>query len=373
MKFCFFGNVSGALKDQTPGGGELQVALLAKALALKGHEVVIIDPYSKESFVTEEGAKLIHIPTWNKGIRGLRLFTNRIPTLKRLFREQKADFYYVRMRHYLHLIPYLAARRNGGRFIQAIASEVDTLGFWGKFRHKYKTHFNPFKFFTLDLPNDIVFNYLVRKSDYIILQHSDQKLKVKSVKGKVVIFPNIFNFNKLPVVDKPSKDYYIQVGTINVVKGSESLYQLINEVDKKCMIMIVGQPIDRKSRKIYKHLGKVKNVTLKGRVKHSETMRLIANAKALINTSSFEGFPNIFLEAWATGVPVVSLNVNPEDIINKYQLGICCDGSLTKMKNCIESDETAGIDRQGLIRYVSEFHDFARAGDRFLNVINNAN
>ena len=39
MKFCFFGNVAEALKGRTPGGGELQIALLAKALALKGHDV----------------------------------------------------------------------------------------------------------------------------------------------------------------------------------------------------------------------------------------------------------------------------------------------------------------------------------------------
>ncbi len=67
MKFCFIGDFSGALKGRTPGGGQLQVALLAKALALKGHEVVIVDPGSSESFITAEGIKLINVPDWNKG------------------------------------------------------------------------------------------------------------------------------------------------------------------------------------------------------------------------------------------------------------------------------------------------------------------
>jgi hypothetical protein len=110
MKFCFFGNISNSLQGQTKGGGELQIALLAKALVLKGHEVVIIDPYASESFVTEEGIQLVNVPAWNKGVRGIRLFQYRIPALYKLLKAQMADYYYVRMRSYMHLITYKAAK-----------------------------------------------------------------------------------------------------------------------------------------------------------------------------------------------------------------------------------------------------------------------
>ena len=43
MKICFWGNIGRALKGRTSGGGELQIALLAKALAKGGHEVVLLD------------------------------------------------------------------------------------------------------------------------------------------------------------------------------------------------------------------------------------------------------------------------------------------------------------------------------------------
>ncbi|MBS1634227.1 MAG: glycosyltransferase [Bacteroidetes bacterium] len=129
MKFCFWGNISGALQGRNPGGGELQIAYLAKALALKGHEVVIVDPYSKNSFITEEGVKLINVPGWNKGIKGLRLFFNRIPSLWRTLVAQKADYYYVRMRSYLHILPFLAAKKNKGKFITGIASDIDVMSF----------------------------------------------------------------------------------------------------------------------------------------------------------------------------------------------------------------------------------------------------
>jgi glycosyltransferase involved in cell wall biosynthesis len=371
MKFCFFGNISGALKGRTPGGAELQISLLARALALKGHEVVIIDPYSSESFVTEEGVRLINVPGWNKGMRGMRLFLHRIPALKKIFAEQNADYYYVRMRNYFHLLSYRAAKRNGGKFIHAIANEMDLMGFWGKFRYKYRDSFNFFRFLTLDLPNDWVTNYLLKRSDYIILQHVDQKVRMRRIKGQVRVFPNIFNFSKVHRVNNPSKDYFIQVGTVSLVKGSENLFKLIQEIDKSTTIMIVGQPVDPKSEKIYRDLHQFENIQLKGRLKHDETMRLISNAKALISTSNFEGFPNIFLEAWAAGVPVISLKVNPGNVINAYHLGVCCEGDLKKMATCIDQDITAPIDKEKLISYVSEFHDFAKAGDRFLNIITN--
>lgn len=114
MKFCFFGpDVSGAIKGETPGGAELQITLLARAMALKGHEVVIIDPYADEDIITREGIKLITVPEWKKGMKVFRIFFYRIPALYKAFLKQNADYYYVKARSFLHLIPYLASKENG--------------------------------------------------------------------------------------------------------------------------------------------------------------------------------------------------------------------------------------------------------------------
>jgi len=369
MKFCFFGNISAALKGQTIGGGELQIALLAKALAQNGHEVVIIDPSANESFITIEGIKIIPIPNWNKGLRGFRLFSYRIPALWKLFSQQNADYYYVRMRSYLHIIPYLVSKKIGKKFIQTIASDIDVLSLSSKFKHEYKPNFNLFKYLAVWLPNDLVFSYLLRRSDFVVLQHSGQELNHFKVRGKIVFFPNIFNFKNLPVVNQPSKDYFIYVGALTVLKGADNLYQLIRSIDEKQSVMIIGQARDSRSKTIVKYLTKSKNIILKGRLTHSESLLLIGNAKALISTSNYEGFPNVFLESWAMGVPVISLKVNPGNVLNKYNLGICCEGNLQKMKTCMESNEAPQFDRGKLISYVAENHDFSLAGTRFISIL----
>jgi glycosyltransferase involved in cell wall biosynthesis len=368
-KFCFFGNISGALQGTTIGGGELQVALLGRALALSGHEVVIIDPYASKSFITPEGIRLINIPNWNKGYRGIRLFIYRIPTLLKLLKEQKADFYYIRMRSFLHIIPYIAAKRNNAKLIQAIAQDMDMNSFREQIQYEFKTNHNLSKLFFVDIPSYLVSNFLLKRSDFVFLQHSGQNSSSRKLRGKVAIFPNIYDNRNSFTGNKSKQNYIIHVGTLTVFKGSENLYQLAKVLDNKIQLIVVGEACDRKSRIIFEKLKEFPNIRMMGKLDHEKTMQLIANADALINTSIYEGFPNIFLESWATGVPVISLSVNPGDVINTYSLGICCDNNLDKMKAIIESDETNSIDRSRLISYVKEFHDFNMAIDRLSCII----
>ncbi|MGH2563811.1 MAG: glycosyltransferase, partial [Ginsengibacter sp.] len=187
MKFCFWGNVSSALNGKTRGGAELQIALLAKSLAMKGHNVVVIDPYVKESFTTNEGIRVINIPDWNKGIRVIRFFFRRIPLLYRLFKAQNADFYYVRMKTYLHIIPYLACRKVNGKFIIGIAHDLDLANFRDRYKYAYSNKFNLLRFITRNLPNDWVFDYLVKKADYLLVQHAGQKSNAQNAKGHVAV------------------------------------------------------------------------------------------------------------------------------------------------------------------------------------------
>src|ERR1035437_2492031 len=78
MKICFWGDIGKALTGNTSGGGELQIALLAKALAKAGHEVVVVDYAVDEEFQSPDGIKIIPVKGWNKGIRMIRTFTQRL-------------------------------------------------------------------------------------------------------------------------------------------------------------------------------------------------------------------------------------------------------------------------------------------------------
>ncbi len=63
----------------------------------------------------------------------------------------------------------------------------------------------------------------------------------------------------------------------------------------------------------------------------SELLEEMRDAVAVVKTSRVEGMPNAFLEAWARGVPVLSLNVDPDAKIANNDIGVAADGSMERL------------------------------------------
>jgi glycosyltransferase involved in cell wall biosynthesis len=72
---------------------------------------------------------------------------------------------------------------------------------------------------------------------------------------------------------------------------------------------------------------RIENLEVLGLLPHEELLSLISRAVAVVSTSAAEGMPNVFLEAWARGVPVLSLDYDPDGRIEALGLGIVAGNS----------------------------------------------
>jgi glycosyltransferase involved in cell wall biosynthesis len=143
--------------------------------------------------------------------------------------------------------------------------------------------------------------------------------------------------------------------------------------------IVCGEPTDYQSppgygMRMVEALTQLRNVNYRGRVTPDEAMNVIANAALLLCTSDEEGFPNTFTQAWTNGTPIVTLKVDPDDIIEKLGLGSVSkrvDKAIEDIESLIKSsqrrEEISGRAR----RYIAENHNEAAVVQIFNNTLGN--
>ena len=328
MKVCFWGKIANALLGKTYGGGELQIALLAKALTSQGHEVVVVDLDIEEGFVTDDGIRVYPVTGYNSGMKMFRTLTHRLPALYSTFVEMKADVYYCRIREYRHIIVYLATRKVKAKFIMSLASDLDILGIGKRWKHFYSSNVKDLWGVFNGVMGEIVYPFLLRKADLVLVQHDGQKeiLLSKGITSKV--FYNLIDVNSLKwTTDDDAASSFVYVGSLDKRKGFEDFFEIVRRTPMH-KYRVIGKVRDKTGNRLYRQLADFSNVKLMGKLSHADTINEISRSRALISTSPMEGFPNIFIEAWGCGVPVLSLYVDPGDVIKREGLGYVANGNL---------------------------------------------
>jgi hypothetical protein len=89
-----------------------------------------------------------------------------------------------------------------------------------------------------------------------------------------------------------------------------------------------------------------------------------------VNTSEWEGWPNSFIQAGLGRTALLSLDVNPDGIFEKFGLGFFAAGDMEKLKAGASKMllDPANLDamQEGCARFVAEMHDNVKEADAFL-------
>ena len=167
----------------------------------------------------------------------------------------------------------------------------------------------------------------IKLADLVITQNNFQKEIVERkfkkscvlIKNPITISDEIFKTNK----NKNLDNIILWVGKIMDIKRPELFLKLAETLPQYKFKMIGG--LNDQEPELYSEIkeksNKLSNLEFLGFIPHHEIQKYYEEATILVNTSKVEGFPNTFLEAWLNCIPVVSLNVDPDEIICEYKLG----------------------------------------------------
>jgi len=167
----------------------------------------------------------------------------------------------------------------------------------------------------------------LKLADIIVAQTEEQKVGFEANYGiHADVVPSICSslnsqvLSKLDCNDEKPLDL-LWVGNSSANKQQEVFFELAKLLPDRTFAIAMNKSDDKRFAEAAKEAEKLPNVTFLGAFPPVAMEGWFQKTKLILNTSIREGFPNTFLQAWMNGVPVVSLNIDPDKIIEKNRLG----------------------------------------------------
>lgn len=314
-KICILGLEDYAMLTGDPsfghiGGESVQHVLLARAWRDLGLEVsIIVCDHGQPAVADIEGIRAVAAYRADAGLPALRFFT-RVASVVRAMQSVDADAYYQSPAGMLTGVAAWFARRRGKKAVVRIASDLGCIPgaqpmVYSRDRRMYE--------------------YGLRRASLIAAQtHRQQQLLQQHYGLKSEIVNMLVEVPPLSTVRQRDIDV-LWVGNLRRVKRPEIVFELARALPERRFV-VAGGPLPRQQEyfdRIESQARDLPNVEMLGAVSYDEVGPLFERAKVHINTSSAEGFPNTFLQAWVRRVPVVSF-FDPDRLIERRGFGKRC-------------------------------------------------
>jgi glycosyltransferase involved in cell wall biosynthesis len=312
--------VSPAHWKPSMGGAEYQIAcLLDTLIALDRHEIYYLAHRVAVDFQPAE-YRIIKIgkggaaPRWGYIAHALPLY--------RALRSIRPDVIYQRVACGYTGIAAYYAHRQGACLIWHVAHDTDlmpsaTLGGRNPVRHFLERR---------------SIEYGLRHATHVVVQTERQAklLQANYRRTADAVIPN-FHPQSREVIDKSGPLLVVWIANLKPWKQPEAFLELAAALSdlKDVRFVMVGSSSGA-TAELMRSIRAAGNVEYRGERSQSDVNELLARAHIFVNTSLYEGFPNTFIQAWMREVPVASLHVDPDGVLEREEIGLCA-GSVERL------------------------------------------
>jgi len=300
------------------GGAETQVMLLSRALAKRGLAVclVVFDLPGADIPTSVQGVDIVVRPPWLAGGNVIGQWRE-VAAMRTALRGVDAR---------------VVVTRTAG-------ANVGLVGLWTKLSRRHFVYssasLGDFEYESVlaKRRDRILFRLGVALADTIVVQTEEQaRLCVR-------------RFGKTPFcirsVSEPAEqsqlepDAFLWVGRVDANKQPLEFVHLARSLPDAQFWMVASPLPNLEGRRLWDEIERqalsLSNLTVLPPRRRPELLELIARAVAVVSTSEFEGMPNVFLEAWARGIPALALEHDPDGVIGRYGLGGFAEGQRDRL------------------------------------------
>ncbi len=367
LSICFvapnnYAVLSGREDIKQIGGAEVQRMLVARELATRGHDISFVThDHGQPDGIVHNGIRVYKMCSREAGLPILRFFHPRWSSLCDAMTRASADIYIQRTAGVETGQTAWWCRRHGKRFILSIANDPECDRRLGGKRQLRERWF---------------YRYGLKRADHVIAQtHRQRQMLAENFGINATVIrscaPDPGPPADLVAVHKNEGSRLLWIGRFSAQKRLDRLLSLAERcTDAHFDIVGGGNPPADIQASVSK-LSALPNVTLHGFIPYGKMNDFYRRASLLLSTSAWEGYPNVFIEAWSRGIPVVS-TIDPDDVIMTNGLGAIGE-STTELRDGIHrllSDETMlQTCSHNARRFFVENHTIASTGDGYERVL----
>jgi len=182
------------------------------------------------------------------------------------------------------------------------------------------------------------------------------------------------NAHHLPTLSEKDRDIVLWVSRSDDFKRPYLFLDLVQQNQDKKFVMICPQATNDKNYELLVDRAKTfRNLEFIKRVEFEKIDSYFQRAKLLVSTSDSEGFPNTFIQACKSATPILSLCVNPDDFLNRFECGMCADDDWDKFIKSFElmlQPENFVKYSRNARKYVEEKHDITKIIEQYKDLFN---